>query len=231
MRRTYYICTVEGCGKKHHAHGLCSTHLTRFYRYGTVDAPTYEPPTCAVPGCGLDAKARGWCKKHYDRWSKHGTTADPVRTVRYCSVDGCDRVHSSRGLCETHYVRLRTRGTLDPNPQHWKTTSFEDRFWRRVNKTDTCWLWTGGCIGGRDRGPTHVYGEVWRDNVKLLTHRVSWEMAFGPIPDGLFVLHRCDTPLCVRPDHLFLGTQADNARDMWAKGRGSKPPVKKRRAA
>lgn len=53
----------------------------------------------------------------------------------------------------------------------------------------------------------------------ILTHRLSWELHNGPIPDGLFVLHRCDNPLCVRPDHLFLGTKQDNALDCARKGR------------
>jgi len=53
-----------------------------------------------------------------------------------------------------------------------------------------------------------------------LAHRVAWVIAFGPIPPGKFVLHHCDEPLCIRPHHLFLGTQAENLADMAAKGRG-----------
>jgi hypothetical protein len=53
-----------------------------------------------------------------------------------------------------------------------------------------------------------------------LAHRMSWEMHFGPIPEGMLVLHHCDVRRCVRPDHLFLGTARDNTRDMIAKGRG-----------
>jgi len=60
----------------------------------------------------------------------------------------------------------------------------------------------------------------------VVAHRLSWELANGPIPDGLFVLHRCDTPRCVRPEHLFLGTKADNTADMMAKGRQVLPPVR-----
>lgn len=54
-------------------------------------------------------------------------------------------------------------------------------------------------------------------------HRVSYEMSYGPIRDGLWVLHRCDNPPCVRPTHLFLGTRTDNVRDMVAKGRHKTP--------
>ena len=92
--------------------------------------------------------------------------------------------------------------------------SAPDRFWKYVRKTDTCWLWTGGTTGG--------YGSfsIGRHR-KQPAHRFSWALHYGPIPDGLWVLHQCDNPPCVRPDHLFLGTVKDNARDMAQKGRGT----------
>lgn len=61
------------------------------------------------------------------------------------------------------------------------------------------------------------------------THRISWEIHFGEIPDGLWVLHRCDNPPCVRPDHLFLGTPAINSTDMMSKGRNFFPGPRSRR--
>ena len=96
-----------------------------------------------------------------------------------------------------------------------------ERFWPKVQKTDTCWLWTGatmrGGYGELSAGGSPQYGR----GHPLHAHRVSWELAYGPIPDGLWVLHICDTPACVRPDHLFLGTHADNMADMSHKGRTS----------
>lgn len=86
------------------------------------------------------------------------------------------------------------------------------RFWSKVEKTDGCWLWRGALYGG---GYAMVGKPPRRGN------RVSWELAYGPIPKGMFVCHKCDVRHCVRPDHLFLGTHDDNMRDMWAKGRGS----------
>jgi hypothetical protein len=87
----------------------------------------------------------------------------------------------------------------------------EVRFWAKVNKTDDCWLWTAATVAG--------YGAIGLRGKHIKAHRYSWELANGPIPDGLHVLHRCDNPPCVRPDHLFLGTHADNMADMSAKGR------------
>lgn len=93
----------------------------------------------------------------------------------------------------------------------------EERFWPKVAKRgpDECWEWTAS------RTP-QGYGKIGRRKGEspAIASRVSWEMHNGPIPDGLHVLHRCDNPPCVNPAHLFLGTNADNQRDMRAKGRG-----------
>lgn len=88
------------------------------------------------------------------------------------------------------------------------------RFWSRVEKTDGCWNWTG------DRSDDG-YGRICiRGRRVCFAHRVSWEMHNGSIPEGMCVLHRCDNPRCVRPDHLFVGTREDNAKDRDAKWRG-----------
>jgi hypothetical protein len=86
------------------------------------------------------------------------------------------------------------------------------RFWSKVHKTPSCWLWTSSRIKNW-HGTFSVHG------YPRYAHRVAWELANGPIPDGLQVLHRCDEPICVRPDHLFLGTQADNLKDAAKKER------------
>jgi len=80
---------------------------------------------------------------------------------------------------------------------------------------DGCWYWIG-TIGPRGYGSINVNGASKR------AHRVSYEIYKGNIPAGLFVCHSCDNPLCVRPDHLILGTQKENMQDMWGKGRGCK---------
>lgn len=88
------------------------------------------------------------------------------------------------------------------------------RFMRHVDlSVDACWLWTGSLN-------EHGYGQVRMPPTVWKAHRVSYALFVGAIPAGLFVCHHCDTPACVNPDHLFLGTAQDNIRDMWAKGRG-----------
>lgn len=96
------------------------------------------------------------------------------------------------------------------------TTLSEDsvaRFWSQVRKTETCWFWTGYCRNG--------YGSLWHGSRYYSVHRVAWTLANGTIPTGLFVCHRCDQKLCVRPDHLFIGTALDNNRDRQRKHRSA----------
>jgi transposase-like protein len=87
-----------------------------------------------------------------------------------------------------------------------------EKFWSQVDTSVNCWLWKAGRDGGG-------YGRFKILGVSRLAHRVAFTMATGPIPAGLNVCHRCDVPACVRPDHLFLGSQLDNMRDCSAKGR------------
>jgi hypothetical protein len=96
-----------------------------------------------------------------------------------------------------------------------KPIPLEKRFWSKVKKTKSCWLWTASTnIQG--------YGKIgigYRGQGFVAAHRLSWEIHNGPIPKGMCVLHKCDNPLCVNPSHLWLGTNTDNLKDMAKKRR------------
>lgn len=104
-----------------------------------------------------------------------------------------------------------------------RSTPLEVRFWALVNLDGpvhptlgtACWLWTGHERKG--------YGFICERRQKRSAHRYGWELRNGPVPAGLFVLHRCDTPLCVNPAHLFVGTQRENLDDCVRKGRWRVP--------
>ena len=100
------------------------------------------------------------------------------------------------------------RHEVPPSPLR----ALDERFWAKVEKGDGCWLWTGATSR---RG----YGSITIDGRSVATHRVSYEAYHGPIPDGLHVLHSCDTPGCVNPAHLRVGTRLDNMRDRAERGR------------
>lgn len=107
----------------------------------------------------------------------------------------------------------------------WATSQFcsnacqmsntQGRYWNaaRSNVTERgCWLWP-------TRGHAFGYGMLMVEGERIGAHVASWTRAHGPVPEGLWVLHKCDVPACVNPDHLFLGTALDNNRDKLAKGR------------
>lgn len=105
-----------------------------------------------------------------------------------------------------------------------KTQTREEAFWSKLNKDgptishmdSPCWIWSS-C---KDM---NGYGRFNINRTTISAHRASWILHNGPIPHGLFICHRCDNPSCVNPSHLFLGTHADNMRDMQSKGRGVHP--------
>lgn len=169
--------------------------------------------TCSVATCERPSRARGWCTKHYSRWKKRGSIdllPRPTKPVRLCQVDGCDKPVLCRGWCRTHYTRWYESGSLEIGVRKriYTSTPIDQRFWPKVKKTETCWLWTG-------KKTRLSYGSIWGGPERpknLMAHRVSWELNRGPLSDELHIDHLCRVPSCVNPDHLEPVTRSVNAQ-------------------
>lgn len=145
---------------------------------------------------GVPRKKGEWRKVR--KWPEH-------RKVGTLICETCKRTYAAKA----YQIRRGQRFCSGACRNH---RTEEQRFWSRVQKTEGCWNWTGALVAGR-------YGNSTWKNKPSLAHRASWEMHHGDIPEGLNVCHHCDNGKCVRPDHLFLGTQKDNVQDMIKKGR------------
>jgi len=190
--------------------------------------------TCTVSDCATPPSARGWCRKHYKRWVRNGHPEKLVR-VEYgkyviCEITGCDRPHTSKGLCSIHLGRLKNHGDplAEVNPR--MRGSLADRLaFRSDPQPNGCLHWTG-CIMPTGYGQMGV-----GDRKKRLVHVVAYEIAKGPVPEGLDVDHVCHNAdpgcvgghaclhrRCVNPDHLEAVSRLVNVRRANAR-RGARP--------
>ena len=135
--------------------------------------------------------------------------------MRTCAFEGCGKAAKAVGYCTGHYRQSKAGEVLRPLQKQVHGLSEEQRFLALadVKSAKECWEWKSS------RRPDN-YGQWRRSSGQIeLAHRAAWRLFRTEIPKGAFILHRCDNPPCVNPAHLFLGSQTDNMRDMWNKGR------------
>ena len=173
---------------------------------------------CSVEGCDRKLYSRGFCKKHYNRL-KRNEQIEPKVFAKVCTVEGREKKVKARGFCDMHYWRVKRTGEAGKADSRY-SDSLEEKFEASVDKNgptmphmDTpCWVWTAYIIKSG-------YGILNAEGEKLRAHCFSYERHYGVSVGKMHVLHRCDNPPCVRPDHLFLGTHQDNMADKQSKGR------------
>ena len=173
---------------------------------------------CSIEGCSKKVFCRGLCSTHYVRWQRHG---DPLYRksqklgTKKCKHPGCERLNEVGEYCTKHYHRYLKYGVTDDSVlKNLKSVHPKRRIWlcSEVDSETGCWIWQKG----KDKDG---YGQFSFKNRNYKAHRVAYRLYIGPIPKGMLVLHTCDTPPCVNPSHLFLGTNDDNMADMVQKDR------------
>jgi len=192
-RRLYWTCTLSDCFAAHFGKGLCSKHYMRLRTTGSLHLRE-------SPYASLIQKAS----------ASHPTLVIPR--------DDIENLAKHFGVSfKSAYAALwragfRTKASKPPKQAKPPQPSFEDAFWSKVDRTGDCWIWQSSRFATG-------YGRVTYQGKSAYSHRVSWTLTNGEIPNGFHVCHHCDNPPCVRPDHLFLGTPLDNMRDRDRKGR------------
>jgi len=225
-------CSIEGCDRPLYGRELCNPHYQQAKRgkipFGAKRKFILSP--CAFTGCLEASAVRKFCKTHYSQ-ARRGLIAfldqDTNPLAFTCTVTGCLQPFYARTLCKPHYEQAKKGkipGVIRPKDY---AKSPEERLWANVNKNGPvpevrpdlgqCWLWEG-CRNNKG------YGTISTTTNSVLTHRVAYEEAHGPVPSKLVLDHLCQVRHCCRPSHLEIVThQINNQR---GRGNGGKTHCK-----
>jgi hypothetical protein len=137
-----------------------------------------------------------------------------------CCIKGCDLPVLAVGLCNKHWRRMKKNGSpvlFNRTSGFFIGKSPEERFFMQVEKSDGCWIWQAA----KDKDGYGMFKGSVAGETYTRAHRFSYSFHTGEIiPEGMSVMHSCDNPSCVNPDHLSIGTTLENQRDKWKRGRG-----------
>lgn len=167
---------------------------------------------CSEDGCGKFVDARGLCSMHYRRWKLQHNPP--------CSIEGCTRPSITFGWCATHYMRFHKYGDAlfisraeNGEPSKWLVTSVPTH-----TEDSGCIEWPFGLT-------TTGYGELWHEGIKYKAPVLALILSgkAKPPPPNNYALHSCDNPVCINTFHLRWGSQSDNIRDIYLRGRGNRP--------
>jgi len=171
-----------------------------------TERPARAAKVCTIDGCDGRRIARGWCAAHYERWRQDGDPRADVPIHRLpqptpCLVPWCSKQSRTGSVCGYHCPSASGRAYRG-EPSEWIAWAL------KTLPGDLCWLWPYG-------KNTDGYGFI--NGVRA--HRHVLELVGRPVPEGLEVLHQCDTPACINPAHLKHGTHSENIQEMFDRGR------------